>query len=124
LCVGFLFGGLCGCWVLGWFWRQLFLGPLCLGDAFVYGGALLLCWYLPIPYKKQLIAWTYPSQQYIDPLLFGDFIFKLVEEETPALLLHLPEVLVETTDLPSAVGLGCLLVVASPQATAEKTAVF
>jgi hypothetical protein len=50
--------------------------------------------------------------------------FKLEEEKNPALLLHLPKLLAETTVFGSGSGLGCRLVVASPQATAGKTAVF
>jgi hypothetical protein len=50
--------------------------------------------------------------------------FRYKEEETPALLLHLPKLFAETAILYSAAGLSRLLVVASPQATAEKTAVF
>jgi hypothetical protein len=50
--------------------------------------------------------------------------FKYKEEETPALLLHLPELFAETAVLTSASSLGCLLVVESPQARADKTAVF
>jgi hypothetical protein len=50
--------------------------------------------------------------------------FKLEEEESPALLLLLPKLFVETAVFGSASGLGCVLVVASPQARADKTVVF
>jgi len=43
--------------------------------------------------------------------------FKLVEEENTALLLHLPQLFAEDCFSGSAVGLGCMLVVATPQAT-------
>jgi hypothetical protein len=49
------------------------------------------------------------------------FIFKLEEEEKLALLLHLLRVFAETAVLCSVPGLGCRLVVASPQARADKT---
>jgi hypothetical protein len=45
-----------------------------------------------------------------------DLIFKLVEEENPALLLHLPKLFAETTDFGSVFSLGCCLVVAAVQA--------
>jgi hypothetical protein len=44
------------------------------------------------------------------------FIFKLEEEESAALLLHLPKLFAETAVLGSASGFGCRLVVAFPQA--------
>jgi hypothetical protein len=50
--------------------------------------------------------------------------FKYKEEESPALLLHLPKLFAETAVLVSASGLGCCLVVASPQARADKIAAF
>jgi hypothetical protein len=43
-------------------------------------------------------------------------IFKLVEEESAALLLHLPKVFAETAVLDSALGMCCLLVVETLQA--------
>jgi hypothetical protein len=43
-------------------------------------------------------------------------IFKLEEEEKPALLLLLPKLFAETAVFGSAVGLGCRLVVGFPQA--------
>jgi hypothetical protein len=42
--------------------------------------------------------------------------FKLEEEGMPALLLHLPKIVAETADLPSAFGFCCRLVVAFLQA--------
>jgi hypothetical protein len=48
-------------------------------------------------------------------------IFKLEEEKKLALLLHLLKVFAETAVSTSASGLGCWLVVASPQARAGKT---
>ena len=48
-------------------------------------------------------------------------IFKLEEEEKLALLLHLLKVFAETAVSTSAPGLGCRLVVASPQARADET---
>jgi len=42
--------------------------------------------------------------------------FKLVEEESAALLLHLPKLFAETAVFGSAYGLDCYLVVASLQA--------
>jgi hypothetical protein len=51
-------------------------------------------------------------------------IFKLVEEETLALLLHLLKVFAETAVLTLASVLGCRLVVESPQAIVVKTGLF
>jgi hypothetical protein len=48
-------------------------------------------------------------------------IFKLEEEEKLALLLHLPKLVAETAVSTSAPGSGCRMVVASPQARADKT---
>jgi hypothetical protein len=56
--------------------------------------------------------------------LYCVLFFKLEEEEKSALLLHLPKLVVETVVFGSASGMGCLLVVASPQAIADETAVF
>jgi hypothetical protein len=42
--------------------------------------------------------------------------FKLEEEENPALLLHLPKLVSETTDFGSPSRMGCWLVVATVQA--------
>jgi hypothetical protein len=50
--------------------------------------------------------------------------FKLEEEEKPALLLHLPKLFLKTAVFGLASVLGCLLVVASLQATADKTAII
>jgi hypothetical protein len=47
--------------------------------------------------------------------LFGDLFFKLEEEESPALLLHLPKLIVKPTVFGSASGLGCCLVVGFAQ---------
>jgi hypothetical protein len=57
------------------------------------------------------------SQQTPSPYLSVDQIlfFKLVEEENPALLLHLPKVFVENCFFNSAPALGCWLVEATPQ---------
>jgi hypothetical protein len=50
--------------------------------------------------------------------------FKLEEEGMPTLLLQLPGLLTETAVFGSGSGLGCRLVVATAQATADKTAIF
>jgi hypothetical protein len=42
----------------------------------------------------------------------------------PSLLLHLPRLFTETAVFGSALGLGCLLVVATVQVRADKTAIF
>jgi hypothetical protein len=47
--------------------------------------------------------------------LYAIFIFK-IEEEKPALLLHLPKLVAETVVFGSASGMCCRLVVATPQA--------
>jgi hypothetical protein len=49
--------------------------------------------------------------------LLPGFIFKLEEEESTALLLHLPLLIAETAVFGSASVLGCCLVVAIAQAT-------
>jgi hypothetical protein len=55
-------------------------------------------------------------------LYANDFIFKLEEEGNVTLLLHLPKLFAETAVFSSAVGLGCRLVVETPQAEQTKKA--
>jgi hypothetical protein len=50
--------------------------------------------------------------------------FELEEEGNTALLHHLPKLFAESTVSGSAAGLGCGLVVAPVQATADKTALY
>jgi hypothetical protein len=65
-----------------------------------------------------------PTCLFRDSSVNGVLIFKLEEEEASALLLHLLYLIVETSVFGSAFGFGCLLVVATVQATAHKTANF
>jgi hypothetical protein len=51
-------------------------------------------------------------------------LFFKLEEEMPALLLHLPKLIAETTVFGSAFGLGCRLVVALSQGLVAETAIF
>jgi hypothetical protein len=60
----------------------------------------------------------------VDQKFESFFIFKLEEEEKPALLLHLPKLFAETAVFCSASGFGCRLVVAFPQGSAVETAIF
>jgi hypothetical protein len=86
---------------------------------------LLLCQLPPSPYIKHLKAGPTPSlYNSRSKVWFAVLFFKLEEEENSALLLLLLKVFAETTVFGYASGSGCLLVVASSQATADKTAVF